>query len=39
MPADWTVLKKIAALDSIPRNDELQITTRATNLMNKVGAS
>jgi hypothetical protein len=29
------VLKKIAELSDIPRNDELKITTRATELMNK----
>ena len=32
-----TVMKKIATLESIPRNDDLNITGRAAKLMSEVG--
>ena len=34
--ADVTVMKKIATLEGIPRNDEFKITDRASKLMNDV---
>mgnify|MGYP006876470431 CR=1 FL=1 len=33
------MMKKIATLEGIPRNDELKITERAAKLMNEVSAA